>query len=148
MAGGKQGDEGHGGWVQHIHGNLYVPVSWEMVYVKKIKKLLTLCSSSKTFSWRTSWDGPYGEPSSERSTTIKIICPTSFQKPIFHSTLSFSAKAFAFPRRFDSGPRFLTYSLVRKPRRVDMRSNQIRPPKESGFRLVVLRDAQYPKPDN
>ncbi len=34
---------GYGGWVQHI------PANWETVYVKKMERLLTICSSSYNF---------------------------------------------------------------------------------------------------
>ncbi len=77
----NSGGEGAGycSWVHHIHGRFFVPTSWETVYYKNIIRLLTLCTSTRSFSWAiqwgspSSWQGGSGYPMSAQYSTINLI---------------------------------------------------------------------------
>ncbi|KLO07235.1 hypothetical protein SCHPADRAFT_1001811 [Schizopora paradoxa] len=77
---------GYRAWVRHIHGSLFVQQNWEKIYVRSVVKLLTLCPSCKSLSWRIAWDGDFNAPSSALSSLIGILCVGNLAKSTFLSS--------------------------------------------------------------
>ncbi len=84
---------GYSSWVHHIHGRVFVPTSWETVYHKNALRLLTLCTSTHSFScaieWRSpnSWQGGSGYPISAQCSTINLIRHSQLSLLPFFSSL-------------------------------------------------------------
>ncbi len=70
---------GYSSWVRHVHGRFLVPTSWETVYYKNVIRLLTLCTSTRSFSWAIEWEMPSlrrsgsGHPRSPQYSTINLL---------------------------------------------------------------------------
>ncbi|KLO11640.1 hypothetical protein SCHPADRAFT_998717 [Schizopora paradoxa] len=75
---------GCGSLVQHIHGRLLVLPHWEDLYFKYVVRLLELCTSARSLTWRVIWNRPNIEPVSVRCSTINFMLLSS---PSIHLTL-------------------------------------------------------------
>lgn len=76
---------GCGPLVQHIHGQLLVLPHWEDLYFKNVVRLLELCSSARSLTWRVIWNRPNIEPVSVRCSTVNFMLLSS---PRIHFTLN------------------------------------------------------------
>lgn len=66
-------DVGYGSLVHHIHGRFYVHPTWEAVYLKSVVRLLALCTSIRSFSWKILWSGPEDAPVSVSCSTVNVM---------------------------------------------------------------------------
>ncbi len=70
---------GYSSHVHHIHGRFFVPGSWETVYYKNVIQLLTLCASTRSFSWKIAWGSPIpwrcesSHPISAQCSSVSLI---------------------------------------------------------------------------
>ncbi len=73
----RRDSTGYSFWVHHVHGRFLVPTSWETVYYKNAIRLLTLCTSTRSFFWTITW----GSPCSGIQPRFNTLLSTSFDIP-------------------------------------------------------------------
>ncbi len=109
---------GYSSWVHHVHGQFYVHPSWEAVYFKSVVRLLSLCPSIRTFSWKIAWGGHRrclwggagADPLSPRNPLISLMLLT---RPSLQPTLNSLRK--------------LTFTLDRRTEQVILIENSVDP---------------------
>ncbi|KLO08347.1 hypothetical protein SCHPADRAFT_908696 [Schizopora paradoxa] len=64
---------GYAPLIHHIHGRFLVPPNWEDIYDRYVVRLLELCDSVWTFSWRPVWRYPNIEPVLAQCSWVNIM---------------------------------------------------------------------------
>ncbi|KLO10842.1 hypothetical protein SCHPADRAFT_892030 [Schizopora paradoxa] len=73
---------GYAAWIQHIHGDFYVPKSWEAVYTRRFTDLLAFCSSIRSLTWKIKWHGFADQPVSHSIAHLLSSSQSKFRSAI------------------------------------------------------------------